>query len=173
MQKYPLLIAAGAALLAFTAGAQQAMQAQTTFVNSEGTEIGAATLTETPQGVLIEFVLNNVPTGEHGFHIHETGACDAPDFQSAGGHYNPTGKEHGYKSEQGYHAGDMPNQFAWQDNVIQGNVLNTHVTLGEGDATLFDEDGSALILHSGPDDYASQPSGDAGSRIACAVIEKG
>ena len=174
MKKQLLLSAAlSAAMLAFTVGAQEPMHtARATFVNSEGSEIGVATLTETPQGVLIEYALNNVPEGEHGFHIHETGACEGADFKSAGGHYNPRGHEHGYKTEKGIHAGDMPNQFAGKDGTLRGHLLNANVSLGDSEGALFDDDGSAIVVHSGADDYSSQPSGDAGDRIACAVIEK-
>lgn len=159
-------------LWAIAASAQAPTQAQATFIDPEGTEIGAAELTETPHGVLIEFTIKDIPTGEHGFHIHQTGACETPDFESAGGHYRPRENEHGYLVPEGYHAGDMPNQFAGDDNILQGQVFNPHVTLGEGEATLFDADGSALMVHADPDDYESQPAGAAGSRIACAIIKK-
>lgn len=159
-------------LLSSTASAQAPSEAQATFINPDGTEIGAAQLTETPHGVLIEFTIKDIPTGEHGFHIHQTGSCETPDFESAGGHYSPRENEHGYLVPEGYHAGDMPNQFAGDDNILQGQVFNPNVTLGEGEATLFDADGSALIVHSDPDDYKSQPAGAAGSRIACAIIKK-
>jgi Cu-Zn family superoxide dismutase len=166
------LIGLMAVMLLGTANAESPSKARATFINPEGSEIGIATLSETPHGVLIEFAINNIPTGKHGFHIHQTGSCKTPDFKSAGGHYKPRNHKHGYKVEQGYHAGDMPNQFAGNDNTLQGQVFNPHVTLSAGEATLFDDDGSAFVVHAGPDDYESQPSGAAGARIACAIIEK-
>lgn len=161
-----------AVMLLGTVHAQTPSQAQATFINPEGTEIGVAKLSETPHGVLIEFSTKGIPAGKHGFHIHQTGSCKTPDFKSAGGHYKPREHKHGFKVSEGYHAGDMPNQFAGEGKTLQGQVFNPHVTLSKGEATLLDEDGSALVVHAGPDDYESQPSGAAGGRIACAVIEK-
>lgn len=151
----------------------QAQGAKATFIDGDGQEIGTATLTQTPNGVLIEVDASNLPQGWHGFHIHETGQCDAAGgFQSAGGHYAPRGSEHGYQVEGGPHAGDMPNQFVPESGQLRAQVLNPLVTIGEGEATLFDQDGSAIVIHANPDDYQSQPSGDAGDRLACAVIER-
>lgn len=154
------------------AHAQTPSQAKATFINTQGTDIGLAKLTETPHGVLIEFSIKSIPAGEHGFHIHQTGSCKTPDFKSAGGHYKPRKHKHGFMVPEGYHAGDMPNQFAGEGKILQGQVFNPHVTLRKGEATLLDADGSALVVHAGPDDYESQPSGAAGGRIACAIIEK-
>ncbi len=153
--------------------AQSPQQATGTFVNPEGKEIGSATLTQTASGVLIDIDVSSIPNGEHGFHIHETGACDgAGGFKSAGGHFEPAEHQHGYMAEHGPHAGDMPNQFVSADGKVRAQVLNPNVTLADGAASLFDADGSAIVIHADPDDYTSQPTGDAGDRIACAVIEK-
>lgn len=153
--------------------AQSHQQATGTFVNAEGQEIGSAALTQTASGVLIDIDVSGIPTGEHGFHIHETGACDgAGGFKSAGGHFEPAEHQHGYMAEQGPHAGDMPNQFVSADGRLRAQVLNPNVTLADGAAGVFDADGSAIVIHADPDDYTSQPTGDAGDRIACAVIEK-
>jgi Cu-Zn family superoxide dismutase len=170
-----LLSAITLALVAVPAVAQQqpvATQAGGSFVNAQGQQIGRATLRQTPTGVLVEVEIRGLPPGEHGFHIHETGRCDpATGFNSAGGHFAPRGERHGYQVEGGPHAGDMPNQFVGQDGVLRAHVLNPNVTLGGGQGTLFDADGSALVVHANPDDYRSQPSGDAGGRLACAAIE--
>lgn len=137
--------------------------ATATFIDADGSEVGSATLTGTPHGVLIDVIFTGLPAGDHAFHIHETGICDAADgFDSAGGHFNPNGKEHGLMVEGGPHAGDMPNQ-TWGEDGAAFQVLNTMVTLEQ-------VAGKALMVHSGTDDYTSQPSGDAGSRIACAEI---
>jgi superoxide dismutase, Cu-Zn family len=161
-------------LCASTAGfAQTPLQAVATFFNPQGQEIGNAILTQTTSGVVIVIDVSNVADGEHGFHIHETGACDAADgFKSAGGHFEPAQHQHGYMAEHGSHAGDMPNQFVATDGKLRAHVLNPNVTLADGPASLLDADGSALVVHADPDDYNSQPAGDAGDRIACAVIEK-
>jgi superoxide dismutase, Cu-Zn family len=153
--------------------AQTPQQASATFVNPQGQEIGHATLTQTTSGVLIDIDVSNAADGEHGFHIHETGACDAAGgFKSAGDHFEPAQHQHGYMAEQGPHAGDMPNQFVGTDGKLRAHVFNSNVTLADGPASLFDADGSAIVIHADPDDYSSQPTGNAGDRIACAVIEK-
>ena len=153
--------------------AQTPQQAAATFFNPQGQEIGRATLTQTASGVLIDIDVSNISEGEHGFHIHETGACDAANaFKSAGGHFEPAQHQHGYMAEHGPHAGDMPNQFVGTDGKLRAHVVNPNITLADGAASLFDADGSAIVIHADPDDYASQPTGNAGDRIACAVIEK-
>jgi Cu-Zn family superoxide dismutase len=146
-------------------------QVSATFIDANGKQIGTATLSETPNGVLIKADLTGLPSGMHAFHIHEAGKCDAQDgFKSAGGHYAPRGAMHGYKHPDGPHAGDLPNQFVSEDGTLKAEVISHGTTLRDGETTLFDDDGSALVIHSGTDDYQSQPSGDAGSRIACAPI---
>lgn len=161
-------------LCASTTGfAQSTQQAAATFFNQQGQKIGGATLTQTASGVLIDIDISSIADGEHGFHIHETGVCDAADgFKSAGGHFEPAQHQHGYMAEHGSHAGDMPNQFAATDGKLRAHVLNPNVTLADGPASVLDADGSALVFHAAPDDYSSQPAGNAGDRIACAVIEK-
>lgn len=163
-----LLVAAG--LVAVLGGAAQAQEATATFLDAEGQEIGSATLAGTPEGVLIAIELAGLPPESWvGFHIHETGSCDHADgHQSAGGHFNPTGKAHGYLAEGGPHAGDMPNQYVAADGVLRAQVFNSFVSLDSGENGIL---GRALMVHGGTDDYLSQPAGDAGSRAACAVIE--
>ncbi len=144
----------------------------TNFVNNNGKNIGTATLMQTPNGVLIQTNLHNLPMGKHAMHIHKTGKCDVQgDFQSAGDHYAPGGNEHGFKSENGPHAGDLPNQVVDRRGRLRADILAPAVTLEKGaKATLLDNDGSALVIHSDADDYQTQPAGDSGDRIACAVI---
>lgn len=141
------------------------------IIDREGKQTGSLVLEETPNGVLISAAVTGLLPGEHGFHIHEKGICDpAEGFASAGGHYAPRSNQHGIKMAAGPHAGDMPNQFAGNDGALRATVLNGAVTLGKGFNSLMDADGSALVIHAGADDYVSAPSGDAGSRLACAVI---
>lgn len=139
------------------------------LIDRQGQRIGTAVFQQTPNGLLISVTAEGLPPGEHGFHIHETGTCDpATGFSSAGGHFAPAANPHGFEVEGGPHAGDMANQFVGPDGKLRAHVFNPRVTLGE--ASLTDSDGSALVIHAGADDYHSQPSGDAGDRIACAVI---
>lgn len=106
--------------------------------------------------------------GAHGFHVHETGDCSAPDASSAGGHFNPAGTAHGRVGEGVHHAGDSDNIAADADGTAQVQGRLEGVTLGDGAAT--DIIGKAVIVHAGEDDYATQPTGDAGGRLACGVI---
>ena len=162
-----------AAAVASSASAQQPLSATASFINSEGNDIGSATLTETPSGVLISLALRGLPTGEHAFHIHEKGVCNPADkFVSAGGHFNVRDKKHGYLVEGGPHAGDMPNLVVATNGAVSAKVLNTNVTLTDREGSLFGPNGTALVIHDRPDDYTSQPAGNAGDRIACAVIKR-
>ena len=154
-------------------GPALAQNATASFIDATGKSIGSATLTHTPNGVLIALDVRDLPPGEHAFHVHQKGVCDpAAKFTSAGGHFEPAGKKHGYMTEGGPHSGDMPNQFVGKDGSLRANVLNVAVTLGGGANSLFGSDGTALVIHAKADDYKSQPAGDAGDRIACAVIKK-
>jgi Cu-Zn family superoxide dismutase len=135
----------------------------------DGADHGTVTLTQMKDVVLLHADMKNVPEGGHGFHIHETGKC-APDFAAAGDHYNPKGKDHGFAGD-GPHAGDMANVYAMANGRILADVLNPRVSLfPDSDVTLFDEDGSAIILHEKPDSYGTKAG--AGDRIACGVIER-
>lgn len=162
---------AGVAASAMLAGAAFAQETATaTFIDTSGEAVGSAALTGIPNGVVIEIEVEGLPANEWvAFHVHETGNCDhETDHESAGGHFNPTDVEHGYLTETGPHAGDMPNQYVPADGVLRSQTFNPFVTLDDGEASVI---GRALMIHTGADDYTSQPSGDAGDRLACAVIE--
>jgi Cu-Zn family superoxide dismutase len=134
----------------------------------DGQVVAKALLRETPAGMLLLINMAGLPPGAHGFHIHETGKCEPP-FDSAGGHLAESGTAHGFFRQDGPHIGDMPNIHMPETGVLELEVL-TLVT--DMDAQLFDDDGAALIIHEGADDYRSQPSGAAGPRLACGVIVK-
>ena len=158
--------------LTTAAGALAADSAKAVFKDTKGNQIGTATLMQTPNGVLIDAELSSLPPGEHGFHIHQAGRCDQADgFKSAGGHHSPAKREHGFKMEGGPHAGDMPNQFVSADGKLRIHVFNSKVSLTRGENALLGGGGGALVIHAKADDYRSQLAGDAGDRIACAVIE--
>lgn len=152
------------------AGDTAGQTASATFVDAEGQEVGGANLTGTDNGVLIELELAGLPADQWvAFHVHETGSCDhETDHESAGEHFNPGGVEHGYLSASGPHAGDMPNQYVDAEGNLRAHVFNSMVTLDEGEGSIL---GRSLMIHADGDDYQSQPSGEAGDRIACAVIE--
>jgi len=148
-----------------------AQSARADIVNDKGAKIGTATLEQTPHGVLITVDVSQLPPGPHAFHIHEVGKCEPP-FASAGGHYNPGAKKHGMKNEAGMHAGDFPNLDVPQSGATRVEVFTEEVTVGPGPTSVFDADGSAIVIHAGPDDYQTDPAGNAGARIACGVISK-
>ncbi|MFC3041201.1 superoxide dismutase family protein [Virgibacillus xinjiangensis] len=140
--------------------------------NADGDIVATATLQEMESGVNIQLEGTDLPAGTHGFHIHETGACEGPDFESAGGHYNPTDANHGFDDPEGPHAGDLENIEVSEDGTVTTEVTADMVTLQpEAENTLYTDEGTALVIHSEADDYQSQPSGNAGERIACGVIE--
>ncbi|WP_324765461.1 superoxide dismutase family protein (plasmid) [Sinorhizobium meliloti] len=146
--------------------------ARAVFLNTKGESIGTATLKATPNGVLIQAKLANLPPGIHGFHIHEVGACDpANAFASAGDHYGDS--EHGFMNENGPHAGDLPNQTALEDGTMIVELFNERVRFDGESMPLFDNDGSAIVIHATADDYRAQPAGAAGDAIACGVIDRG
>ncbi|AKB11814.1 MAG: superoxide dismutase family protein [Methanosarcina thermophila] len=141
--------------------------------DAKGNTVGLATFTEECDGLVrINVNVKCLTPGMHGIHIHEKGNCTGPDFASAGGHYNPLGKEHGLNNPKGPHAGDLPNLKVGKDGRGQMNVTTDLVTLSPGPTTLFSANGTALIIHSDPDDQMTNPSGNSGARIACGVIEK-
>lgn len=149
------------------AGAQTA---SATLKNAEGKDVGTARLTQTPAGVLINLSVKGLPAGEHAFHIHAVGKCEPP-FTSAGGHFNPTHMKHGLMAADGPHAGDMPNLHIPPGGDLVVEVMNTAITLEKGKPnSVFDADGSAVVIHGRGDDYRSDPAGEAGNRIACGVI---
>jgi Cu-Zn family superoxide dismutase len=162
-------LAALTALVLLAVPAHAADKASAVLKDPSGKEVGTATLATTPSGTLITLELTAAPPGTHGFHIHTVGKCEPPEFESAGGHFNPDKAKHGYLNNDGPHAGDMPNVHVPDSGKLTVEVLNPLVTLG-AESALLDEDGSSLMLHADPDDYQTDPAGHAGGRIACGVI---
>lgn len=139
--------------------------------DASGKPVGDADLVQTRNGVLIKLQIKGMQPGERAFHIHAVGKCEPP-FESAGPHFNPGGHKHGMMAGEG-HAGDMPNLHVPQDGNLAIEMLNTAVTLEPGKPnSLFDGDGSSLVVHAKADDYKTDPAGNAGDRIACGVIQE-
>lgn len=167
----PAAPAAAAAPAPASPAAPASLPARAELRTADGQRVGVATLTDTPNGVLIRADLANLPPGAHAMHVHETGAC-TPSFDAAGGHFNPGNRAHGALVPAGMHAGDLPNLHVAADGTAQVEVLEPGVTLDSGSTRLMDADGAALVIHATADDYASQPAGNSGARIACGVITR-
>jgi superoxide dismutase, Cu-Zn family len=172
MRRIGAALFAAVSWLALSQAQAQEQSANAVLMDPDGKEIGNVAISEVAQGLRIFAQAENLPPGVHAFHIHETGQCEPPEFESAGGHYNPTGKQHGWDNPQGHHAGDFANVHVHEDGRLAIEYFTDAVTLGEGETTLFDDDGSAVVMHEGADDYQSDPAGHAGARIACGVISK-
>lgn len=156
---------------AFPVSAEGQRMAVANMYGSEGRPVGVATLVEVHDGVRIVVHVFNLPPGYHALHIHDAGSCEAPQFKSAMGHFNPYGKQHGLQNPEGPHAGDLPNILVGPDGTGYAIALAPNVTLGPGVGSLFKEGGTAMMIHEGQDDHMSDPAGAAGKRIACGVIE--
>jgi Cu-Zn family superoxide dismutase len=140
-------------------------------IDATGKSVGMVMAQDTPHGVLVTTDVKGLPAGEHGFHFHEKGTCDAKQkFTTAGAHFAAGKPQHGLMVAAGPHGGDMPNAIVGADGSFKSQLLNTGVTLKAGPKSLADADGSALVIHAKADDYKTQPSGDAGDRIVCAVV---
>lgn len=136
--------------------------------SAEGKNVaGTLSLKAASEGVMIEGKITGLSAGSHGFHVHEQGDCSAADFSTAGAHFNPTGQEHGSPTDAKRHAGDMGNLEVSEDGSVTVAMTLHGVTLGEGENSLV---GRAIIVHEKADDLKTQPSGDAGGRVACGVI---
>jgi Cu-Zn family superoxide dismutase len=159
--------------------AERPDRVETTVIGTDGNEIGSLSIEPLEQGgVELTLHVEGLQPGEHAVHFHSHGRCDPPDFTSAGGHYNPADARHGMPDadadmqDPDHHAGDMLNQTADDQGTIDSLIVNRSVTLRDGPNRLLDEDGTAFIIHAQPDDYESQPSGNAGPRVGCAVISE-
>ncbi len=140
-----------------------------TLRTAAGATAGSATATTGSGGIIITLNVEDLPRGQHGVHVHMTGRCDPPTFETAGAHWNPASSQHGLENPQGPHAGDMPNLTIGADGrgvleyTLEGGTLNG----------LLDSDGSAIVVHADVDDQKTDPSGNSGDRIACGIFAPG
>jgi superoxide dismutase, Cu-Zn family len=136
------------------------------LVSSSGAVLGTVRVFSEPTGVMLRIDAAGVPAGQHGVHVHTTGRCDPPGFTSAGPHWNPTDKKHGHRNPAGFHMGDLGNLGVGADGRLIAGLLVPQATID----ALRDGDGAALVLHAKADDEVTDPSGNSGDRIACAVL---
>jgi Cu-Zn family superoxide dismutase len=149
---------------------EQASQATAELKDKENKTVGVATFRESGRGVTVNIDVKGLTPGLHAVHVHAVGKCEAPAFTSAGGHFNPAQKKHGHKSPEGAHAGDLPNMLVAKDGTGRFEAFTDGMTLKPGATSVFDKDGSALVIHAGVDDYTTDPTGNAGDRAACGII---
>ena len=143
-----------------------ALHATATLVDSSGARAGTVRLVEDADGSLhVNVKVAGLTPGDHGLHIHAVGSC-TPTFAAAGGHHNPLGQVHGA------HAGDLPNLRVNSAGRGRLNATTDQATLSDGPASVFDRDGSAVIVHADTDDYVTDPTGNSGARVACGVISR-
>jgi len=140
--------------------------------DAKGNGVGTATIVSKGQGVEVKLDLKDLPPGEHAVHFHQKPMCDPPDFKSAGGHFNPTNKQHGFDNPDGHHAGDMPNFTVKPNGTAKATVKDDDVVLGTGSEanSLFANGGTSIMVHAKADDMKTDPTGNSGDRIACGAI---
>jgi Cu-Zn family superoxide dismutase len=170
--KAKLVSVAAAVLLAGLSFPAAAQVAKAELKDADGKVVGNVDLLQSTDGVLIRLSIKGLPAGDLAFHVHAVGICEAP-FLTAGPHFNPANKKHGLEAVDGPHAGDMPNLHVPPSGNLLVEVLNTEITLARGKPnSVFDPDGSAIVIHANADDYKTDPAGNAGDRIACGVVRE-
>lgn len=162
------LMSCGSAEEQVEVGADSIARAQLTA--ADGTSHGEVIVAEGDGGLIVRIDATGLTPGAKGVHIHAVGKCEGPDFKSAGGHWNPEGKQHGFDNPQGAHKGDFVNLDIGADGTGMLESTIEGATLKEGANALLDDDGAAFVVHEGPDDLVTDPSGDSGGRIACGIF---
>ncbi|MBD3246698.1 MAG: superoxide dismutase family protein [Candidatus Omnitrophica bacterium] len=164
----------GSAFLLIAGSGAEVRVATAELSTREGRPAGRVVFTQQDEGVKVSVRITDLAPGEHALHIHEKGKCLAPDFTSAGGHFNPGNAKHGFLNRQGPHAGDLPNIRVKPDGTLTTSFRTQRITLKEeASHSLFIDGGTSVVIHRDPDDYVTDPAGKGGPRIACGIVKKG
>ena len=139
--------------------------------DAQGKDVGSIIISDQGPGVALQLDLHDLTPGDHELHFHQVPKCEGPDFKSAGGHFNPESKKHGFDNPEGHHAGDMKNFTVGADGKAKAKLENSDVTLKAGPHSLLTS-GAAVVVHAKADDYKTDPAGNSGDRVACGVITK-
>jgi Cu-Zn family superoxide dismutase len=170
--KRPIYLALGLFLALIAIPSRSAAKTKVELKDTEGRSVGNVILWDQGTGVGLELHLHDLTPGEHAIHFHQVPKCESPDFKSAGGHFNPDHKKHGFDNPEGHHAGDMTNFTVGADGKANLHLEDKDVTLKEGPHSLLGGEGSAIVVHAKADDYKTDPSGNSGDRVACGVVTK-
>jgi Cu-Zn family superoxide dismutase len=162
------------ALAAAPKGGSKAKDIKVDIKNKNGSIVGTASFKTVKDGVQVKIETKGLPFGPHAVHIHQNAVCDAPDFKGAGPHFNPDGKQHGYLNPMGHHNGDFPGGIdVDEDHIGNATFVMDSISLEPtAPNSVFVNGGTAIIIHEKADDDKTDPSGNAGNRIACGVIKQ-
>jgi len=165
------MVALLVAAISYTSARAEYLTASVELKDADGNVVATAMLKDTSDGVHLTVSATDVAPGSHGIHFHAVGLCEGPDFTTAGKHINLDGSEHGLDNPNGPHDGDLPAIEVEDDGAAEYEAKTDRITLSDGDMSVFDDDGSALIIHADPDDQTTDPTGNSGDRVACGALE--